>query len=100
MQGNNITYRQQKSFCSKPGCRKCREGIGHGPYWYAYQVVNGRSVRTYIGKTLPPGTLPQKTQAEPSAAVSPAPVSTQTFRLMTLGQTRLEKRGDGDRWQA
>ncbi|HEX6485039.1 MAG TPA: DUF6788 family protein [Ktedonobacteraceae bacterium] len=51
-----VTYRQQVSFCGKPNCRKCRDGIGHGPYWYAYQVVDGHTVRTYIGKHLPPET--------------------------------------------
>ncbi|HEV2582947.1 MAG TPA: BTAD domain-containing putative transcriptional regulator, partial [Ktedonobacteraceae bacterium] len=51
-----ITYRQQVSFCGKPRCRKCRDGIGHGPYWFAYsQTPEGRTVRTYIGKQLPPG---------------------------------------------
>ncbi len=52
------TYHQQISFCGKARCRKCREGIGHGPYWYAYQTINGRVKRTYIGKTLPPDALP------------------------------------------
>ena len=52
------TYHQQISFCGKTRCRKCREGIGHGPYWYAYQTINGRVKRTYIGKTLPPDALP------------------------------------------
>ncbi|HET8844973.1 MAG TPA: AAA family ATPase, partial [Ktedonobacteraceae bacterium] len=100
MHSNNITYRQQNSFCSKPGCRKCREGIGHGPYWYAYQVVNGRTVRTYIGKTLPAGV-----QAEQiSASALPQPASraslpSTTFRLITLGQLRLESRGEGENWQ-
>lgn len=51
-----VTYRQQVSFCGKPRCRKCREGIGHGPYWFAYRITpEGRTVRTYIGKHLPPG---------------------------------------------
>src|SRR5690242_1040256 len=100
MHSNNITYRQQYSFCSKAGCRKCREGIGHGPYWYAYQVVNGRTVRTYIGKTLPAGV-----QAEQiSASALPQPASraslpSTTFRLITLGQLRLESRGEGENWQ-
>src|SRR5579875_2309300 len=49
-----VTYHQQVSYCGKPRCRRCSEGIGHGPYWYAYKVVNGRTVRTYIGKELPP----------------------------------------------
>jgi tetratricopeptide (TPR) repeat protein len=54
MMNGKVTYRQHVSFCGKPGCRKCREGVGHGPYWYAYQTVDGRTVRTYIGKQLPP----------------------------------------------
>ncbi len=48
-----ITYHQQIANCGKARCRKCREGIGHGPYWYAYHVCNGRSIRQYIGKSLP-----------------------------------------------
>lgn len=50
--GNAVKYRQQVNFCGKPFCRKCREGIGHGPYWYSYQVVHGRTITTYIGKEL------------------------------------------------
>ncbi len=53
MQGK-ITYHQQVSYCGKARCRKCRDGIGHGPYWYAYQTRDGHTVRTYIGKKLPP----------------------------------------------
>ena len=51
-----VTYRQQVNFCGKPRCRKCRDGIGHGPYWYAFHVTpDGRKERVYIGKHLPPG---------------------------------------------
>ncbi len=49
-----ITYHQQVSYCGKTRCKKCREGIGHGPYWYAYKTTNGHTTRTYIGKDLPP----------------------------------------------
>src|SRR3989440_3414590 len=45
---------QQFAHCGKPRCRKCREGMGHGPYWYAYQTENGITTRTYVGKHLPP----------------------------------------------
>lgn len=48
-----IHYHLQKSFCGKQRCRACREGRGHGPYWYSYQFQQGRSIRRYIGKTLP-----------------------------------------------
>ena len=57
-----VIYRQQVNFCGKPGCRKCQQGIGHGPYWYSYQVVNGRTVRTYIGKNPPAGVQLPSTQ--------------------------------------
>src|SRR5260370_39654981 len=53
---SKITYHQQVSYCGKPHCRRCREGLGHGPYWYSYQVVEGRTIRTYVGKHLPAGT--------------------------------------------
>src|SRR5579859_3621350 len=48
-----VTYHQQISYCGKPRCRKCSEGIGHGPYWYAYETIDGHTTRTYIGKQLP-----------------------------------------------
>ncbi|HVU68871.1 MAG TPA: AAA family ATPase [Ktedonobacteraceae bacterium] len=100
MHSNNITYRQQYSFCSKAGCRKCREGIGHGPYWYAYQTVQGRTVRTYIGKTLPEG-VPEAQIATPApvAVLEPAGSLAPVFRLTTLGTLRLESRGEGESWQ-
>jgi hypothetical protein len=46
---SKVTYRQQFTRCGKQRCRKCKEGAGHGPYWYAYWSVNGRTVSKYIG---------------------------------------------------
>ena len=48
-----VTYRQQFTRCGKQRCRKCKEGSGHGPYWYAYWSENGRTVSKYIGAVLP-----------------------------------------------
>jgi DNA-directed RNA polymerase specialized sigma24 family protein len=48
-----IHYRLQKVFCGKARCQKCRDGHGHGPYWYAYQTINGQTKTTYLGKALP-----------------------------------------------
>src|SRR5579872_2152809 len=63
-----VTYRQQVNFCGKPRCRKCRDGIGHGPYWYAYHVsADGRKERVYIGKNLPPGVTNAGSQDDRSA---------------------------------
>ena len=101
MQGQNkTTYHQQVTYCGKSRCRKCREGIGHGPYWYAYQIVNGQTTRTYIGKHLPPEVLATM-EVEPANTGEPAMpgnISTSTpvvdaplLRAFTLGQFRLER---------
>ncbi len=50
---NKITYRQQYTRCGKQRCRKCREGVGHGPYWYAYWNEKGRTISKYVGTNLP-----------------------------------------------
>src|SRR5438876_8895958 len=49
-----IAYRQQFTRCGKERCRKCKEGEGHGPYWYAYWSENGRTKSKYIGVRPPP----------------------------------------------
>src|SRR5713226_1033062 len=50
---NKVTYRQQFTRCGKQRCRKCKEGAGHGPYWYAYWSDNGRTISKYVGLRLP-----------------------------------------------
>ncbi|HCF86096.1 MAG TPA: hypothetical protein DEV72_12940, partial [Ktedonobacter sp.] len=87
-----VTYHQQVSYCGKPRCRKCREGIGHGPYWYAYTTENGRTTRTYIGKNLPSEL--QELQDSPSIQLEPV-----ALRIRTLGQFQLERRSGQD-WQS
>ncbi len=46
---SKVTYRQQYTRCGKQRCRKCKEGPGHGPYWYAYYSEGGRTISKYIG---------------------------------------------------
>jgi predicted ATPase/DNA-binding SARP family transcriptional activator len=77
---SETTYRQHMKFCGKASCRKCREGIGHGPYWFSYQSQGGKTVQHYIGKHLPPGIQ------------VPPPTDQASVRLLTLGQERLEYR--------
>lgn len=60
-----VTYRQQYTRCGKQRCRKCKEGAGHGPYWYAYWSENGRTISKYIG-IHPPEELALKEQQMPS----------------------------------
>ena len=95
---SKITYHQQVSYCGKPRCRRCREGTGHGPYWYSYQTINGRTVRTYVGKELP--AQAQATGvAEESSEARASEVAGAVVRLYVLGQFTLE-RHNGQRWQA
>jgi DNA-binding SARP family transcriptional activator len=89
---SKVTYHQQVSYCGKPRCRRCREGIGHGPYWYAYQTVDGRTTRTYIGKQLPPDIQVELDgQREPLSAQAREREQS-TIRIYTLGQFRIERR--------
>ena len=46
----HITYQLQYRKCGKSTCRTCREGQGHGPYWYAYWRDGSRLRSGYIGK--------------------------------------------------
>src|SRR5713226_856190 len=86
-----VTYHQQVSYCGKSRCRKCREGTGHGPYWYAYRTENGRTTRTYIGKNLP-------AELQVSAEPTPANLDAVALRIHVLGQFQLERRNGSD-WQ-
>src|SRR5947209_9880150 len=90
-----VTYHQQVSYCGKPRCRKCREGIGHGPYWYAYTTENGRTTRTYIGKNLP-SELAELQELQESPSIQDEAVA---LRIRTLGQFQLERRSGQD-WQS
>ncbi len=49
----HITYRQEYIRCGKTPCKRCDDGAGHGPYWYAYQRMNGKLTKRYIGKQRP-----------------------------------------------
>jgi DNA-binding SARP family transcriptional activator len=83
-----ITYHQQPSYCNKPRCRKCKEGLGHGPYWYAYQTVDGQTTRTYIGKRLPPGVQATlTTPLDPDVDGEPQPA----LRVFMLSTFRMER---------
>ena len=48
-----VTYRAEYRRCSTPGCR-CQRGERHGPYFYAFHKQGGKTIRRYVGRTLPP----------------------------------------------
>jgi len=43
------TYREEMVRCGKRNCRSCP----HGPYWYRYNHVKGKTRKEYIGKKRP-----------------------------------------------
>jgi DNA-binding SARP family transcriptional activator/Tfp pilus assembly protein PilF len=122
---SKVTYRQQYTRCGKERCRKCKEGHGHGPYWYAYWSEHGRTVSKYIGIQLPDhidvelqsrrnehdiesNTTPTTGQQELTASIrisqqaayrSPVPMQrdSQVMRIYVLGQFRVE-RLQGGKW--
>ena len=49
----HITYQRQFRKCGKAACSTCRNGQGHGPYWYAYWREGSRLRSGYIGKKHP-----------------------------------------------
>ncbi len=94
-----MTYRQQYTRCGKERCRKCRDGLGHGPYWYAYWSENGRTISKYIGIHPPQSVeleLQKPEQADEPHAV-PQQMGTQTLRIYVLGQFRID-RLQGNEW--
>jgi len=49
----HITYQLQFRKCGKASCSTCRNGQGHGPYWYAYWREGTRLKSGYVGKIHP-----------------------------------------------
>jgi hypothetical protein len=71
-QAVTITYQLQRRRCGRATCRVCREGAGHGPYWYAYWRGSDKKLRaTYIGKVLPPGVTLSPLQQRRRALLPP-----------------------------
>ncbi|GCE24706.1 hypothetical protein KDA_01900 [Dictyobacter alpinus] len=96
-----ITYRQQFTRCGKERCRKCKEGSGHGPYWYAYWSENGRTVSKYIGATLPDSVKLEQASATMATSIASlsSPTTTPALRVYVLGQFRIDRKGEHDEWQ-
>ena len=102
---SKVTYRQQYTRCGKQRCRKCQEGSGHGPYWYAYWSEKGRTVSKYIGSRLPDDIAmtrrarPEVADGEglPSYGTALQELPSPTLRIYLLGQFRVERK-NGNEW--
>jgi DNA-binding SARP family transcriptional activator len=99
---NKVTYRQQYTRCGKERCRKCKEGSGHGPYWYAYWSEKGRTVSKYIGVQLPEQLATSSNieddQEQSETSTSIHSQNTPILRIHLLGQFRIEHYNRGE-WQ-
>ncbi|MBV9689393.1 MAG: AAA family ATPase [Ktedonobacteraceae bacterium] len=96
---SKITYRQQFTRCGKQRCLKCKEGPGHGPYWYAYWSEKGHTVSKYMGLHLPRD-IEEQQQAGKEAAIEPSASSyNPVLRVYLLGQFRVERWSEGS-WKA
>src|SRR5437764_8681799 len=84
---SKVTYRKQYTRCGKERCRKCKEGDGHGPYWYAYWSEKGRTISKYIGIHLPPGIdIERQTAGDVEAGKEvPLPAANQSSRINKAG---------------
>ncbi|GCE20492.1 DUF6788 family protein [Dictyobacter kobayashii] len=67
----HITYQLQYRKCGKASCSTCRNGQGHGPYWYAYWRQGSRLRSGYIGKVHPHFQKNQTPVAAESRNVAP-----------------------------
>lgn len=76
----HITYQLQYRKCGKASCSTCRNGQGHGPYWYAYWREGSRLRSGYIGKVHPHQHNKQKT-------LSSGARNTTSTNMMTEGYT-------------
>jgi hypothetical protein len=66
-------YRQEPVDCGKGAtgrCRKCANGPGHGPYWYAYRWYEGKMHKRYVGRRLPESASGAHPGLEPAQAQS------------------------------
>src|ERR1700740_512999 len=79
-----VTYRQQYTRCGKERCRKCKEGAGHGPYWYAYWSENGRTVSKYIGIHPPTELKIEEPSASFALETQPKETSKNTISLPAM----------------
>lgn len=76
----HITYQHQYRKCGKATCSTCRDGQGHGPYWYAYWREGSRLRSAYVGKvdpnTVGSPTVQSKTVESLAAEVEEPPPAT------------------------
>ena len=101
--GPRISYTRQHRHCGKASCTVCRDGPGHGPYWYAFWEEDGRSRSRYLGKRLPEAAAREgRSQDAPAGEVAVLPGSEKlaaSTRSARLGSLRARTLGSFTIWQ-
>lgn len=88
-----MTYRQELRRCGNSKCRRCVNGPGHGPYWYAYyRDERGKLHSRYLGKSPPPGSEEQPVLLASTSRDIPA-AAPPCLRLCLLGTFSVERNG-------
>jgi predicted ATPase/DNA-binding SARP family transcriptional activator len=88
-----VSYQQKFVRCNKPACRRCADGPGHGPYWYAFWWEGGRTRSRYLGKISPVSEIlptPDETPERVTPVSAPAPA----LRVVTLGRFAVWRDGE------
>ncbi len=85
----HITYQLQHRKCGKASCSTCRNGQGHGPYWYAYWREGSRLRSGYVGK-VHPHLQGQVTPPATNPVLSSASLPDQTEHKQAAGILREE----------
>jgi len=54
IEGHAASYVQKYVRCGKERCKRCKNGPGHGPYWYrVWRDDNGKVRTRYAGRVEP-----------------------------------------------
>lgn len=89
----HITFSQTFKKCGKLACSVCRDGKGHGPYWFANWREDGKGHSIYIGRTKNEHTITQarreieKRRGSKPVALVQATHNVQQDELISLGPT-------------
>ena len=92
-----VFYRQEYKKCGRANCATCSTGMGHGPYWYSYRYRNNKTIKKYVGKSLPPEYRPEIDETHYiDVETAPTAESANPSDTHTRGARRATKRKDTD----
>ncbi|MBE3561346.1 MAG: hypothetical protein IMW89_19310 [Ktedonobacteraceae bacterium] len=85
----HITYQLQFRKCGKTSCSTCRNGQGHGPYWYAYWREDSRLRSGYVGKQRPEGAVVRRKSVSPADTAQKEQIPARVANGVGTAQTQV-----------